>query len=198
MDELAARQPSLELSAERGALVVQHHNLASCQLRFRLLDLELCFSRRPFLQGDVERFSWIEPGHVLDLLLGKDGRTLVPIPDPYRNANLVVEARAPDGLRASAAYYAHDLAVQLAHAYGQLRVVRASSQAPLPASYVKVYARARGGEVAFYKDGYTDLRGRFDYATLSTDDLDRVERFALLVVSDEAGATVLEAPPPRR
>ena len=27
---------------------------------------------------------------------------------------------------------------------------------------------------------------------------DRVERFAILVVSDEAGATVLEAPPPQR
>jgi hypothetical protein len=32
----------------------------------------------------------------------------------------------------------------------------------------------------------------------ATDDLDRVERFAILVVSDEAGATVLEAPPPPR
>ena len=56
----------------------------------------------------------------------------------------------------------------------------------------------RGGAVAFYKDGYTDLRGRLDYATLSTDDLDRVERFALLVVHDQAGATVLEAEPPPR
>ena len=30
-----------------------------------------------------------------------------------------------------------------------------------------------GGSVAFYKDGYTDLRGWFDYATLSTNDLDQ-------------------------
>ena len=29
-------------------------------------------------------------------------------------------------------------------------------------------------------------------------DLDRVERFAILVVSEDAGATVLEAPPPQR
>jgi hypothetical protein len=56
----------------------------------------------------------------------------------------------------------------------------------------------RGGAVRFYKDGYTDLCGRFDYATFSTDDLDRVERFALLVVDDDAGATVLEAAPPPR
>jgi hypothetical protein len=88
--------------------------------------------------------------------------------------------------------------VEVADRYGQIRVLRASTQAPLAAAYVKVYARQSGGEAAFYKDGYTDLRGRFDYATLSTDDLDRVERFALLVVSDDAGATVLEASPPTR
>jgi len=110
----------------------------------------------------------------------------------------VIEA-VGDGLyRKSVAHYAHDLGTQLAHAFGQVRVVRASTQAPIPAAYVKVYGRQRGGNVAFFKDGYTDLRGRFDYATLSTDDLDRVERFALLVVSDEAGATILEAPPPPR
>ena len=58
--------------------------------------------------------------------------------------------------------------------------------------------RARGGAVAFYKDGYTDVAGRFDYATLSTDDLDRVERFAILIVADDAGATITEAAPPPR
>jgi hypothetical protein len=42
------------------------------------------------------------------------------------------------------------------------------------------------------------VRGRLDYVTLSTDDLERVARFALLVASDEAGTTVLEAPPPQR
>ena len=102
------------------------------------------------------------------------------------------------GVRRSIAHYAHDLAVEVAHGYGQVRVTRASTAAPLPATYVKVYARHRGGAVQFYKDGYTDLRGRFDYATLSTDELDHVERFAILVASDQAGATVTEAEPPPR
>ena len=75
---------------------------------------------------------------------------------------------------------------------------RAADRGALPATYVKVYARSRDGAVAFYKDGYTDLRGWFDYATLSTDDLDRVERFAILVCSDGHGAAILEASPPQR
>ncbi|MBL9099988.1 MAG: hypothetical protein JNL82_03465 [Myxococcales bacterium] len=197
MDELAARQPALDLSVERGALVVQHHNVAAVQLRYYRMDLELLFSRQPFVQGDVGRFGWIEPGAVQDVALAGHGRTRVDLPEPMRGKNLVVEAVAP-GLRRAVVHYAHDLAVQVIHAYGQVQVLRATDQAPLPATYVKVYARAQGGAVGFYKDGYTDLRGRFDYATLSTDDLDRVERFAILVVSDDAGATVLEAPPPPR
>ena len=37
-------------------------------------------------------------------------------------------------------------------------------------AYVKVYARLRGGKVRFFKDGYTDLRGKFDYASLNSSD----------------------------
>jgi hypothetical protein len=62
----------------------------------------------------------------------------------------------------------------------------------------KVYARKHGGAVAFYKDGYTDLRGWFDYASLSTTGLEHVERFAIVVCSDRPGAEILEAAPPVR
>ena len=54
------------------------------------------------------------------------------------------------------------------------------------------------GSVRFYKDGYTDLRGRFDYTSLNTNELDAVERFSLLILSDEHGAVVREASPPKR
>jgi hypothetical protein len=49
----------------------------------------------------------------------------------------------------------------LTESYGQLRVGNAQGQ-PLPKVYVKVYARLPGGAVRFHKDGYTDLRGRFE------------------------------------
>lgn len=47
------------------------------------------------------------------------------------------------------------------------------------------------------RDGYTDLRGRFDYVTLtSTADMSRVARYSLLVASREHGAVMLQAAPP--
>lgn len=195
MAEAAARQPSLDLSVNGTDIVLLHHNVAGCELRFFKMDIELLFSRQPFVQGDVERFSFIEPGLVLHVTHAEGGKTVVPLPPMLRGANLVIEAVAPS-VRKSLAHYAHDLGVHVAQAFGQLHVVRASSQEALSATYVKVYGRYRDKTVHFFKDGYTDLRGRFDYATLSTDDLDRVERLALLVVSESAGATIVETTPP--
>lgn len=49
----------------------------------------------------------------------------------------------------------------------------------------------------FYKDGYTSSSGAFDYAALSTDELSRTQRFAILVLSEEHGSVVLTAAPPK-
>ena len=68
----------------------------------------------------------------------------------------------------------------------------------IPRTYVKVYSRNHDGSVKFYKDGYTDIRGRFDYTSLNTDDINRVQRFSLLVMSEDNGAVVKEVTPPTR
>lgn len=48
----------------------------------------------------------------------------------------------------------------------------------------------------FYKDGYTDLRGRLDYASLNADSLKNVEKFAIFVISDELGSLIKEVKAP--
>ena len=166
------------------------------ELRFFEMDVELLFSRQPFVQSDISRFSFIEPGH-RELLTEPPPEHHVAWPAALRGKNVVVEAVCA-GQRKAKVHYANDLTAHLANQVGQLRIQRASDRAALPATYVKVYARKQGGAVAFYKDGYTDLRGWFDYASLSTTDLDSVERFAILVCSDHAGAAILEASPPVR
>ena len=69
---------------------------------------------------------------------------------------------------------------------------------PLPKVYVKVYARLADGQVKFHKDGYTDRRGRFDYASVSTPEKQPIQRFAILALSDERGALIREAAPPQQ
>ena len=194
--ERAARQPTFDLAVDRDGVVVHSQHVAALELRFFEMDIELLFSRQPFMQSDVSRLSYIEPAH-REAIADPAAEHRVGWPAPLRGKNVVVEAVGA-GLRKARVHHANDLVTTLSHQYGQLRVQRASSRTALAATYVKVYARQRGGQVAFYKDGYTDLRGWFDYASLSTTELDAVERFAILVCSDHAGAAILEAGPPAR
>jgi hypothetical protein len=48
----------------------------------------------------------------------------------------------------------------------------------------------------FFKDGYTDLRGRFDYVTKSQSNLSNINKFALFVLSEEHGSIIKEAKKP--
>ena len=194
--ELASKQPSFEITLDRDGIAISGQHLRELELRFFEMDVELLFSRQPFVQSDITRFSFIEPGHRLQFKeLPAEHRE--PWPVALRGKNVVVEAVGA-GQRKAKIHYANDLAPTLANQVGQLRVQKISDRSALAATYVKVYARKQGGAVAFYKDGYTDLRGWFDYASLSTNDLDAVERFAILVCSDQAGAAILEANPPVR
>ncbi|MGE0707667.1 MAG: hypothetical protein AB7N76_08370 [Planctomycetota bacterium] len=192
----AARDASLQLEPEGPRLRLSAHGLAAVELAYYRMDLELLFSLQPFGWEGSGRFAFTAPHARERLELAGEAERLLDPPAALAGQNLVVEARA-EGLREVAALYAHRLAPRVLERYAQVEV-RAADGAPLPAVYVKAYARDRDGRVQFYKDGYTDLRGRFDYGSLSTDQLDRVERFALLISSSTHGALVREVSPPQR
>jgi len=94
--------------------------------------------------------------------------------------------------------------IQVVESVGQVKVTAAKGEGaarvfgPLSGAYVKCFAKLKTGDIDFYKDGYTDLRGRFDYVSLSTKKLKEVERFAILVVGDAYGACVKEAALPSK
>jgi hypothetical protein len=162
------------------------------------MDIELLFSRSPFLQDGAAQFSFIRPvlTQSVELPAGKE-MLAIDLPKEFHARNVMVEALAA-GLRKTQAYYANTLKVQLIEAYGQLSVIQAETRKPVPGAYVKVYMKTKAGEVKFFKDGYTDLRGRFDYASLNTNELDNSERLAVLILSPDLGAVVREAAPPKR
>src|SRR6185437_9482148 len=72
--------------------------------------------------------------------------------------------------------------------FGSLKVADTVNGKPLTKVYVKVYAKLADGSVKFHKDGYTDLRGRFDYASVNTPERQAIQRFAVLILSDDHGA----------
>jgi hypothetical protein len=194
----AATEPSIELSVEAKRVRLDYRNITSCRVNYYLMDIELLFSRNPFVQGYSGQFSYVRPNATQIVALPKDkGRHEFDLPARFDNENVLIEVEAA-GVRRSQAYFSNSLSVQVVENYGQLRVTHSDDRTPLAKVYVKVYARLRGGEIAFFKDGYTDLRGRFDYTSLSTNELDNVERFSILVLSEEHGGVVREAAPPKR
>ena len=140
----------------------------------------------------------IQPNFVETIDLPADQKSVaIDLPEQFRTSNVLVEVVAA-GKTKRQAYYANSMDLQMIEQMGQLKVTRKETGERLSKVYVKVYARKADGSVHFYKDGYTDLRGRFDYVSLSNQNLNEVERFAILVVSPEFGAIVQEADVPKQ
>lgn len=74
--------------------------------------------------------------------------------------------------------------------YGIIKVQDSKTNQPLPKVYVKCFMKDKSGTDSFYKDGYTDIRGSFDYARLNVDKLAKIDKFSILVCDDERGLIV--------
>ncbi|RMF44200.1 MAG: hypothetical protein D6753_03255 [Planctomycetota bacterium] len=195
--EMARRNPALELEQSGGRLIAHLHNVEQIQIGFYEMDVELLFSRRPFATTQDAAAPIVQPNHRVEVdTIGQES-LVIDIPPQLQHKNLIVEVQAA-GIARRQLVTAGQLRVVLVEPYGRLQVTDARGGQPVVGAYVKVYARHRDGSEKFFKDGYTDLRGQFDYATLSTGDLDSVEEFSILVLDEELGPSIHQARPPAR
>lgn len=196
--QLASKSSSFDFAVDSQEVKLNYANLEKVSVNYYVMDVELLFSRNPFVQNVSGELTYIRPRQTQEIQLPKkESSHQWKLPVELSKSNVLVEI-VGEGQTRSKAYYAHALSVQFMENYGQLKVRKQNSGGPMPKTYCKVYAQMKDGKVRFYKDGYTDLRGRFDYASLSTNDLDNVSKFSVLVMSDDLGATVSEILPPKR
>jgi hypothetical protein len=197
-DALAAQAPSLELALEGRQVRILHRNLSRCEVRYFELDVEFAFSARPFSGEDGAAAAFVRPNlaESKDLPAGRT-ETVFELPEAFHRKNVLVEVRG-GGLVRSRTYFANALDARFLESWGQVAVTEAGAGRPLPKAYVKVFARLADGTVRVHKDGYTDLRGRFDYASVSDDPNLGADRYAVLVLSEERGAVIREVKPPAR
>jgi hypothetical protein len=194
MADATSLQPTLSLAWAEDRLRLSHRNLQSAVIALRPVDLELLFSKTPFVLADLTKMAFTTPLRSIDIELN-DAKTEYAIPKELEKQTLLVEVTS-GGLTETTLYTGGGLQTSIAESFGQLQVVDAL-QHPVSTAYVKVYSRLKDGRVVFYKDGYTDLRGRFDYATVSNDQLAQSQRFAILVLHPELGASTHEVAPPK-
>jgi len=202
-ENAAESEPSVEVIVNGRTLRITHRNADSAVLNLYAVDPELLFSKTPFVRSDLSSMAMVEPTQTQTIRLatvesadGNRGVTDVLLDENLSRQTLMVEVVAGPA-RSTTLYYGGNLTAYVSDGFGQVQVTDTASGRPVATAYVKVYARHNGGEVKFYKDGYTDLRGRFDYASISTGDLATVERFAILVIDPERGATIREAGRPQ-
>lgn len=194
----AIQSPAITVSVQADSAEIRYQNLKSVQVSYYVMDIELLFSRRPFVSQGEDKAPVIQPNFTEEIeLAGGSGTKILRLPDQLKNSNVLIDVSG-GGISRRAVVTNSALNVTVSEPYGQLRVLNLKSRGPVEGAYVKVYARHQDGAERFFKDGYTDLRGQFDYASLSTGDLDSAQRFSILVLDEELGASVHEAAPPTR
>jgi hypothetical protein len=205
----SSSKPAFNLHVKgEASLQISYQNLTEdVTINYYVMDIELLFSTSPFsvTSENTSKFSYVLPTFsetipVAEMDKKNDSETgnyRHPIPEKYGGSNLMVEVKTHE-MRKSSAYFANKMNVMVVDSFGQLQVTDSESGKPLPKSYVKVYSRngAAGSSSSFYKDGYTDIRGIFDFASLSNEKLRKVKKFAILVISEKHGALITEANPP--
>lgn len=223
-DQLAGTEPTFEVETRGETLKLSVRNLKALQLKFYPTDPEFSFSANPFSREESGSFRLIHPALTLDREVPEGvSELVVAMPDSLVAADVMVEIVGA-GLRRVVNYSPARLKTDFVENYGRLEVRELSGRAPLAKVYVKVYARLASGAVRFFKDGYTDIRGRFDYASLNRMDssglhlppvshsggdgldraaihpgeLDQVQKFAVLVLAEGGGAVIREVAAPSR
>jgi len=70
----------------------------------------------------------------------------------------------------------------------------------LPKVYVKVFCKNSSGQELFFRDGFTDIRGKFEYASASGKNTKSMRKFAILVSEDidGLGQVIREVNPPKQ
>ncbi|KAL3662931.1 hypothetical protein V7S43_011879 [Phytophthora oleae] len=212
-------QVKLEASVGEGAVVLLSQAIGLCELAFYPIDVELMFSTEPFntfsdSAASASSLLLVEPRQQLSVSLSTPAadssmaKTIVQIPDELRASQMMVRVREITSSRTVKSvappinivlpFFNSSLHVEIMTQCGILQVLRGGL--PVSSCYVKVYAKVSSGgsrtKTEFFKDGYTDLLGKFDYVGINGDIISNIEKFSILISHDKFGASVEQADPP--
>ncbi|OMJ71756.1 hypothetical protein SteCoe_29951 [Stentor coeruleus] len=186
------KEPTLSFEIQNNAIDLTYENVDFCIIRIYEIDLEVLFSKNPFLIQDTQSFGYVKANSLIEVqLTGKNSKVSL---EEFKGKNVLVEVDYKT-YSVSKSYFSNMLSYNCLDRFGVIKVMD-SERKPRPAVYVKAFVKRKDGKVEFYKDGYTDVRGKFDYVSLNTDTLSSIEKFAILVVDDDLGSFVHEASPP--
>lgn len=200
---LMSLEKYLKAKIHNNQIQIISKNLKKISIDYYKINIETIFTAKPFSKQEdsFKDISFIEPTmrSSVETQEGEEqdefNSLTVCIPEGLVYCNLIIRVYSDD-VSSILTYYPSDLQVYVIDKLGQVKVQKDGK--PLMKVYVKCMAKNHSGRVYFYKDGYTDLRGTFDYYTLSVGEFTKNHKsFALLISSKEYGVQVFNeiAPP---
>ena len=130
--QLAASEPVFTLSLNGTRLTIDYKHLESVKVNYYLMDLELLFSRNPFVTEFAGQFSHIFPNQTETVELPSDKSVItIALPSDLHNKNVLIEVGVA-GRNQSISYYSNSLSVAVIDSYGQLQVTDRETGRGLP------------------------------------------------------------------
>ena len=191
---------SVSVSVTDNTLSIRYTNVEKVQVNLYEISAELKFSNSPFLHDSSSDSLFIRPNYTEDVQLPavpKDrlfGTFSYSLPETWAHKNLLIEV-CTDELRETCFSFNSTLVVILSQKSGQLRVFDQTTKRPLANAYVKVYVKINE-KAEFLKDGFTDIRGYFDYFAVSNDLGTKAKAVAIFVDKEGYGSCIRETLPP--
>ena len=184
-------------------LIITYKGVSNISVNFYTMNTEILFSETPFIninKNDKNQlsFNYIKPTKSIPVKLNKTNKFMdytLYIPTDFKNKNTFIQiCDTESSLECSKAFFDNELMIQVKQQYGQIKVYKKVGNSVVPAkkAYCKVYAKTGNYDKnnEFYKDGYTDVSGKFDYVSISTDQLDRTSKFSIFVTLNKYGSLI--------
>jgi hypothetical protein len=189
-------EPTLEFVIEDGKCNVDYTNVEKVDVKYYIVNPEILFTSAPFMTQNTSHFSYVKPVYKTTQILPPKSKNFVfDIHKDYLSKNILIELDCGK-LKKFQTYFACSLKVAIIENYAELKVTNEKGS-PVPKVYIKCFSKNTSGAVKFFKDGYTDMRGKFEYGFTDNGKLTNIDKLSILVLDETHGSTIKECKLPQ-
>ena len=196
--EKAKKEENLDFEIKDNKLHILFKNINEIQVKFYLIDIEILFSRSPFMKKTNVDFSFVKPYLIDTIKINNELKeTFIDydIPEDLIKKNIYIEISS-NNIKKYLTNYSSILKCLIIESIGEIKVLSPDLK-PLSKVYIKTFCETKDNRILFYKDGFTDLNGKFDYVSLNSDLINNVKKFSILIKTDKFGTMIKQCNPPK-
>ena len=177
---------------------IEYANTDTVKVEFFEVSLEILFSLHPFRTNEFDQLVFSNPHKSLSVPLTKAQalqRSVLQIPAPFDKKDMIIKVSSGKSKQVLVYSY-NQLNVAVFADQGRLKITDKKTSKALSRVYVKVFAKTTGGANQFFRDGYSDIVGGFNYFDVKTG-VSGVQQFGLFISDGEKGCVIMNIDAPQ-